>query len=274
MTTEATPAPAEADALKVPVASQDQSQINTPDAQVADGTQPSAESEQSGEKKTPTPEEIAQQAKQARSRERYNRAHAESKQYQAEAIAARAEAQRLKQQLAELRSKPTDNLPIEQQDSQRLKDVVKSERLEQAEDAATRAAQRAAAARSSSFMAKVDAARERMPDFDQVFHQTPISEAAADLIADSEKGAEIAYWLGKNPTEAVRIYDLPNHLQGAEIARIEARLSTVSPRKTSNAPTPPPVLNGQSSPGAKDYNSMSMAEYAKARTAEMKAAAR
>lgn len=99
-----------------------------------------------------------------------------------------------------------------------------------------------------------------------------MSDHAADLIAESDKGAEIAYWLGKNPHEATRINHLPPHMQGAEIARIEARLSTVSTRKTSNAPTPPPVLNGQTAPGVKDPSSMSMAEYAKWREAQMKAA--
>lgn len=275
MTTEANAAPAEADALKVPVASPDESQNATPEAQTAEGeTQPSAESAESTGKPPATPEELAQQVKKARSQERYAKLHAESKQYQAEAMTHRAEAQRLKEQLDKLQATPKDNLPIDEQDSHRLKEVVKAERLEQAQDQAQQAAQRAAQARTTSFQAKVEAARDRMPDFDQVFPNTPISEAAADLIADSEKGAEIAYWLGKNPADANRIYSLPPHLQGAEIARIEARLSTVSPRRTSNAPGPTPVLNGGSAPGAKDPQSMSMSEYAEWYAKRQKAKAR
>jgi hypothetical protein len=248
------------------------SESPAPEVKPTEGSQPSAESV-SGDQapKAETAEEIAQKLKTERSKERYSRLHAESKQFQAEATLARAEAQRLKAELDKLRSASTDNLPLEEQDSHRLKQVVKGERLEQKAEEAEAAALRAAQARAEAFHAKVEAARERMPDFDQVFPTTPISEAAADLIADSDKAAEIAYYLAKNPSEAARIYNLPEHKQGAEIARIESRLSTVPVRKTSNAPTPPPVLNGQTAPGTKDPASMTMAEYAKWRTAQMKA---
>jgi hypothetical protein len=245
----------------------------SPDAKPAEGSQPSAESSENSDQpaKADSAEEIAQKLKTERSKERYSRLHAESKQYQAEATMARAEVQRLKAELDKLTANKPDefdpNAPAHQ-----VRTAVKSERLEQKEEEADKASKKAAQARQDAFIAKVDAARDRMPDFDQVFPNTPISEVAAELIADSDKAAEIAYWLGKNPKDAARIYDLPPHLQGAEIARIEGRLSTVSTRKTSNAPTPPPVLNGQSAPGSKDPASMTMAEYAKWRTAQQKAA--
>lgn len=241
-----------------------------PEAKPAEGTQPSAESADSGQPKAETAEDIAQKLKTERSKERYSRLHAESKQYQAEATLARAEVQRLKAELDRLTASKPDELDPEHQ-SHNLKTVVKSERLEQKLEEAEAAALKAARARQEAFVAKVEAARDKMPDFDQVFPSTPISEVAAELIADSEKAAEIAYWLAKNQREAQRIANLPPHLQGAEIARIENRLSTVSTRKTSNAPTPPPVLAGQSAPGSKDPASMTMAEYAKWRTAQMKA---
>lgn len=237
---------------------------------LAEGQQPSAESPESGQPpKAESAEDIAQKLRKTRAQERYDRLHAESKQHQAEATLARAEAQRLKAELAKLKSAAPED--PDEHDAHRLKQVVKSERLEQKEEEADRAAEKAAKARADAFTAKVEAARERMPDFDEVFPKTPISEVAAELIAESDKAAEIAYWLGKNPKEAARIYDLAPHLQGAEIARIEGRLSTVSTRKTSNAPTPPPVLNGQSAPGAKDPATMSMSEYAKYRAAQEKA---
>lgn len=265
----ATPAAPEAVVASVP-----ESNAPSPEVKPAEGSQPSAESSPDSvdaPKAPETAEDIAQKLKTERSKERYSRLHAESKQYQAEATIARAEAQRLKAELDKLTANRPDEFDPNAQAHQ-LKQVVKSERLEQKVEEADVATQKAARARQEAFIAKVDAARDRMPDFDQVFPNTPISEVAAELIADSDKAAEIAYWLGKNPKDAARIYDLPPHLQGAEIARIEGRLSTVSTRKTSSAPTPPPVLSGQSAPGAKDPASMSMNEYAKWRTAQKKAA--
>ena len=263
----------EDDITPAPEAAASVTESNTPAPEIKpiEGEQPSAESSDSGQPKAETAEDIAQRLKTERSKERYSRLHAESKQYQAEATIARAEAQRLKAELDKLTSaKPDDFDPAAA--SHQLKTVVKSERLEEKEAEADHAANKAARARQEAFVAKVEAARDRMPDFDQVFPSTPISEVAAELIADSDKAAEIAYWLSKNQQEAHQIYRLPDHLQGAEIARIEGRLSTVSTRKTSNAPTPPPVLNGQSAPGSKDPASMTMAEYAKWRTAQQKAA--
>jgi hypothetical protein len=251
---------------------------NTPEIKpvvpAAEGSQPSAESTpDSGEApKAETEEEVAQKLKRARSNERYDRLKAESKHHQAEAIVHRNEVAKLRAELEKLRSSTPDEFDPNAHAHQ-LKQVVKGERLEQKIEEADAAAEKATRARQEAFIAKVDAARDRMPDFDQVFPNTPISEVAAELIADSDKAAEIAYWLGKNPKDAARIYDLPPHLQGAEIARIEGRLSTVSTRKTSNAPTPPPVLNGQSAPGAKDPSSMSMPEFVKWRAAQEKARA-
>lgn len=98
--------------------------------------------------------------------------------------------------------------------------------------------------------------RSRVPDFDQVVNsQTPIHERAAPFIAESEKGGEIAYWLGKNP-EAAR--DLFDKFQSApaqaliELGRIEARLSAPPPKTATKAPQPPPVLTGGANPLAFD----------------------
>jgi hypothetical protein len=95
-------------------------------------------------------------------------------------------------------------------------------------------------------------ARARMPDFDQVVNErTPIHARAAPFIVESEKGADIAYWLGKNP-DAAR--DLFNKFESApaqalvELGRIEARLSAPAAKTTSTAPKPATVLNGGVNP--------------------------
>lgn len=246
------------------VASVSVAESTTPEV-TPEGQQPSAESPESGQPaKAETADDIAQKIKQERGKERFARLHAESKQFQAEAAQARLETQRLKQELAKIQERAADPLHADDASNQ-YRSAVKEERLEQRAADAEMLEQRAGQARAQAFHARVEAARDRMPDFDQVFAKTPITTIAAELISESEKAVEIVYWLGKNPAEAVRIYDLPPHQQGAEIARIENRISTVSTRKNSNAPNPPPVLNGQSAPGAKDINSMSMPEYAEFR---------
>lgn len=98
----------------------------------------------------------------------------------------------------------------------------------------------------------VDEARERMPDFDQVVNdKTPIHARAAPFIVESDKGAEIAYWLGKNPTEARALYQkfesAPNQAL-MELGRIEARLSAPEPKRVSTAPRPPQTLSGGANP--------------------------
>lgn len=130
------------------------------------------------------------------------------------------------------------------------------------------AEQRIAELRSATFMAKVDQARERIPDIDQTlaaFSNLPVSNFAADLIAESDRAVEIANYLGRNPHEAIRISRLPSEYQGVEIARIENRVAAMPVKRISQAPAPVnTVSGGVGSPGA-DLSSLSMADYIKAR---------
>ncbi len=102
----------------------------------------------------------------------------------------------------------------------------------------------------------VEDARDRMPDFDQVVTKdTPIHARAAPYIVESDLGAEIAYWLGKNPTEARALFNkfesAPNQAL-IELGRIEARLSAPEPKRVSTAPRPAQTLSGGANPLAFD----------------------
>lgn len=113
--------------------------------------------------------------------------------------------------------------------------------------------------------AKEDA-RERLPDFDQVVtDRTPIHQRAASFIVESEKGADIAYWLGKNPKEAQSLFDkfetAPAHAL-VELGRIEARLSAPAPKTVSTAPKPAPILSGGANPIAFDMSRASVEDVA------------
>jgi hypothetical protein len=168
-------------------------------------------------------------------------------------------------QLQEIRQN-TDPNDWQQQQRADVRSAVKEERLTQLHQEAVNSAQAAVELRERGFMAKVEAARERMPDLDdalRTFSQLPVSETAADIISESDKAAEISYFLAKNEGEARRIAGLPPHKQAYELAKIEARVSPAVPRRTSNAPPPVPMVGASSAPSTPSLKEMSVADIAK-----------
>lgn len=197
--------------------------------------------------------------------ERISELYAKTKDAERRAQAAESEAYRLREQLkAPSKAAPDD---FAAQDTERVMKAVKSERFEQTVQEMETAKKAASQAQADMFHAKIDAARERMPDLETAldsFLKLPLSDAACQIIAESDKAPELAYFLSKNPDQAHRLNALPLHLQGAELARMEARVSSAS-KKTSTAPPPVPTIGGTNSPaGRKDPADMSMEEYAAA----------
>lgn len=98
--------------------------------------------------------------------------------------------------------------------------------------------------------------RERIPDFDQVVtERTPIHVRAAPFIAESDKGGEIAYFLGKNPNIANDLYEKFESAPAKaliELGRIEARLSAPPAKTVTTAPRPAQTLSGGANPLAFD----------------------
>lgn len=269
MTDIATPAQADATPV-VPV------ETPAPETQSTATAAPAeTESKDTGQPEAaPEKPEDKSDAKKTTAQQRINEITREKHEANRRAEAAERTAKDLQRQLSEMRQEyqrldPSDTVG-QQQLSTRA--AVKAERLEQLQAEGQSAAQEAAQSRSAMFNAKIDAARERIPDLDQAlanFQAVPVSDVAADLIAESEKAAEITYFLSRNPAEAHRIHRLPPHMQGAEIARIEARVSTPI-RKASSAP--PPVktnIGGGASPTTKSLSQMSTEEYFAHRRAEM-----
>lgn len=110
----------------------------------------------------------------------------------------------------------------------------------------------------------VEEARKTMPDFDAVFTEnTPVHERAVRHIAESDMGAEIAYYLGKNPKEAVSLYqafesDPVRALK--QFGALEARLSRPAAAKPTAAPKPASVISGGVSPSGFDASKASVAD--------------
>jgi hypothetical protein len=129
----------------------------------------------------------------------------------------------------------------------------------QAQALAARAAQEAWTEASAEF-------RQKVPDFDAVAHNPDltITPVMADAIRESGRGAEIAYYLGKNPGEAAQMAGLPPVSQATAIARLEGRLAAgTSPM--SRAPQPVSTLSGRGGSAAKLLEDMDFEEYRRAR---------
>ena len=103
---------------------------------------------------------------------------------------------------------------------------------------------------NEAFHEKVESARDKYDDFEAVAFNPdiPITNAMAEIIRDSDAGTDLAYYLGKNREEAVRISEMTIAQQGAALARLEVKISNAPPvKKTSSAPAPISPVNPRGS---------------------------
>lgn len=107
-------------------------------------------------------------------------------------------------------------------------------------------------------------AKARYKDFDAVVYRDglPITQPMVEIMAESDMGADVAYYLGSNPHIAAQISRLPAVKAARQIGLIEASLALPQPRRQSKAPAPiaPVKASASASP---DPEKMSMAEYRK-----------
>ncbi len=90
-----------------------------------------------------------------------------------------------------------------------------------------------------SFNEKAEKARDKYPDYDDLFDSAIISENMAESILTSDNGPEITVYLAKNPDIARKLYRLDPTAAAREIGKIEAKLDDADEPTTSN--TPPPI---------------------------------
>ena len=125
-----------------------------------------------------------------------------------------------------------------------------------------RAAQ--AMARQAEFQQEAADARTRYPDFDAALAVASnaqfVSPALSEMVLASDQPADLAYHLGKNPQEAIRLSALPPIIAAREIGKLEARLVATPPKIASTAP--PPINPVRASGVAvKDIEKMSLDEF-------------
>ena len=118
---------------------------------------------------------------------------------------------------------------------------------------------------------QTEQARQAYEDFDDVVQDPdlPISQAMAEAIMRSSNGADVAYYLGKNPDQAARIASLDPFSAAVEIGRIAATVGRPQPRKTSNAPPPIQPVGARATP-VTDPDKMSADEWIKWRNGQLK----
>lgn len=70
------------------------------------------------------------------------------------------------------------------------------------------------------------------------------AQSTLEVIATSEAGPAVVHHLGEHLDVADRIARMPPHLQAAEIARLEARITAPKPKPVTQAPAPAPTVQG------------------------------
>jgi hypothetical protein len=239
---------------------------DTPPAQPGQDSQPKdIPPPAQGEDPSKPPEEKTE-AKRERDRVRYDQMHARWKTAEAQLKSGQDEITALRQQIASMR--PIDpNVDPHGSIAQTAARAVQEAQLATSQGRLQASQAAAATAMADTWNAKVDAARATIPDFDQVVtDHTPIHAYAAPLIADSEVGPQVAYWLGKNPAAAIQLFQqfISNPAQAyCELGRIEARVSSPPSRtQTTQAPGPPPTLSGRAATQSFDPEKSTMEDFA------------
>lgn len=116
---------------------------------------------------------------------------------------------------------------------------------------------------AESFAEKSEKAQTKYPDFQAVISNPAlnINEPMVEFITDSDTGAEIAYFLGKNPHRAADIAAMSPVKAARELTRLEAELLAKPKPQPSSAPAPISPIKGESG-GSKSVSEMTDAEFA------------
>lgn len=95
------------------------------------------------------------------------------------------------------------------------------------------------AQRIEAWQERLDAAREKYEDFDDVMSDDiEVSQAVTEVLLDSEHGADLAYWLGTHTDEAERINRLSPVAAARELGRLEAQFIKAPEGAAKPAPKP------------------------------------
>lgn len=131
--------------------------------------------------------------------------------------------------------------------------------------------------RAESFRSRESEFADSVEDYYDVVYSptTPISQTMAEVIAESEHGAALAYHLGKNPQIARALYSLPPIQAARELGRLEAKLAEPKPKPVvTKAPPPPPKIEASEPEAERDPDKMSVDEWLKWRNKQLRRGSR
>lgn len=170
----------------------------------------------------------------------------------AEANRLKAELEQMKAQLAPKQEAPDiSNFDTFEEYSDALAEYKYQQKVQQVQSQQTQQTQ--AQKNAQEWIAKVEKVRSVAPDFDDAFSNVANIEfapMALEAVAQHPKGAEIAYMLGKDVSEAYRIAALPPSMQLIAIGEVAARASLPKPKTVSTAPKPVKPVSGGASNSA------------------------
>ena len=201
--------------------------------------------------------------------------------YEAEARAEQAEREAAELRQAQTKNGHNANRPtLEQYDYDQ--DAYEAAMVSWAEDglkrqneAATqaekaRAEQLEQIKRNAEINRKMTEGVTKYPDFIEVVSSPDlpslqeINNTAFEAVINSDKMAEISYYLGKNPSEVYEFQNMPPISVMRRVIELESKLGTTR-KETTNAPPPPKSMNGNADagiePSPKKRAEMSMDEW-------------
>lgn len=112
---------------------------------------------------------------------------------------------------------------------------------------------------------RVEAFREKVPDFDEVISKMKGTNVREDVMFDvmeSDKSDLIVYHLAKNPDKVRELNAMSERERAKEIGRLEGSLRMPAAKRATNAPAPLTQVTGGASQGF-DPATASMEDYAK-----------
>lgn len=152
-----------------------------------------------------------------------------------------------------------------------VKHEAKAAKEESAKEQAKAEAQKASMTKVEKYKSQVTEAREVYKDFDKAIdeYDGPSSPELHSAILDSDQGAEVAYYLAKNPDEAEKMRGMNVGDLYRFIGKIEARLEGKSKEapavKTSKAPAPVTPVGKGKADVEPDWDNMDPDEYIRRR---------
>lgn len=118
----------------------------------------------------------------------------------------------------------------------------------------------------AAHMDRVDEARERITDFDQVLKaggQAQVAPQVAAEILESDKSALIQYYLAKNPDKLNELNSMSGRELAKEVGRLEGRVHLPKSKQVTQATPPLAAVKGGAAPAFDPFKSQDMGAYIK-----------